>query len=106
MDEKKIEAMYEAVMENNRMLKSARRTAMVGGIIKFIFWIFLLLILPYLTWLYLQPYLDTIMGQYQTLQNQSGVVSTQAADLQEQLNSFGSFDLREIYDKYFAPKAE
>lgn len=88
MDDKKLEEMYELVRENNSMLRSARRAAFVGGIFKFAFWIFVLVVLPYLAWLYLQPYLETIMLQYQQLQNQSGAISAQAQSLQEQLNSF------------------
>ncbi len=88
MDEKKLEEMYQMVRENNGMLKSARRSAFVGGIVKAAWWIAVLVVIPYFTWLYLQPYLDTIMGQYEAIQNQSGMISTQAQDLQ---NQFGGF---------------
>jgi hypothetical protein len=89
MDEKKLEEMYQMVRENNSMLKSARRSAFVGGIIKAVWWVVILVVLPYLTWLYLEPYLSTIMAQYQTLQAQSGAVSGQAAELQKQLDQLG-----------------
>ena len=88
MDEKKLEEMYQATMENNRMLKSARRSAMVGGVVKAVWWVVILIVIPYLTWIYLQPYLDTIMGQYQAVQEKSTTLSTQAQDLQKQIGGF------------------
>ncbi len=103
MDDKKIEEMYQAVMDNNRMLKSARRSAMVGGILKFVFWIFILIILPYFTWLYLQPYLDTIMQQYQTIQGQGAAYNAQAQELQ---GMFDTAQFKDLYDKYFGSSAE
>lgn len=89
MDEKKLDELYRMVKENNSMLHSARRTAFIGGIIKFVWWVAILIVLPYLTWLYLEPYFTTIMAQYQGLQAQSGTVTQQAADLQKQLNELG-----------------
>ncbi|MEK7530442.1 MAG: hypothetical protein AAB573_01105 [Patescibacteria group bacterium] len=77
MDEKKLEEMYEMTKSNNSMLKSMRRTAFVGGIIKFVFYIVILIVLPYYTWLYLQPYLDTVMQQYQQMQGTSDAFKAQ-----------------------------
>ena len=100
MDDKKLEEMYKATMENNQMLRSMRRTAFVGGIVKAIWWIFILIVLPYFTWLYIQPYLDNIMSQYQAVQAQSGALSTQAGNLQKQLNGLGGgFDFQKIYEQ-------
>ena len=88
MDEKKLEEMYELVRQNNSMLKSARRSAFVGGIVKAVWWILILIVLPYFTWIYLQPYLDTIMGQYQTIQDKTGAMTVQAQGIQSQLGGF------------------
>jgi sensor histidine kinase YesM len=85
MDDKKLEEMYDMVRENNSMLKSARRSAFVGGIVKFIFWVVVLVVLPYVTWLYVEPYLNTVMAQYQAVSTQSGNLQNQAAELQKQL---------------------
>jgi capsule polysaccharide export protein KpsE/RkpR len=101
MDEKKLEEMYRATMENNSMLRSMRRQAFVGGIFKFVWWIVILVVLPYLTWLYLEPYLSTILAQYQALQEQSGMVSTQAADLQKQIESLGGgIDFQKLLEQF------
>jgi hypothetical protein len=100
MDDKKLEEMYQMVKENNGMLKSARRTAFVGGIFKFVWWILIIIVLPYFTWLYIQPYLDGALNQYQAVQAQSGAISTQAADLQKQLNGLsGGFDFKKLYQQ-------
>lgn len=86
MDEKKMDELYEMVRENNHMLKSQRRAAFVGSIFKVIWWALILVILPYFTWLYLQPYLDTIMGQYQTVQQKGTAIQDQAQGLQTQIS--------------------
>jgi uncharacterized protein YpmB len=100
MDDKKLEEMYAATMENNRMLKGMRRSAFVGGIVKFVWWIVILIVLPYFTWLYIQPYLENVMSQYQNIQGQAGNVTTQAADLQKQLDALKGFDLQSLYNQF------
>ncbi len=90
MDEKKLEEMYQMVRDNNHMLKSARRSAFIGGIIKAVWWVVILLVLPYLTWLYIEPYFNTALAQYQAVQAQGGEVTAQAAELQKQLNELKS----------------
>ena len=91
MDEQKLEEMYKLTRENHAMLRSMRRSAFIGGAFKLVWWILILVVLPYITWLYLQPYLDTIMAQYQTIQEQSGAFSSQASELQKQMNSIPNF---------------
>lgn len=73
------------------MLKSARRSAFIGNVFSFVWWLLILVVIPYVTWLYLQPYLNTILTQYQTIQEQSGLVSAQAQNVQQQLNQLGGF---------------
>ncbi len=48
-----------------------RRNARIGGILKIVFWILLLVVIPYYAWLYVQPYVQQIQGTYQTVQKQS-----------------------------------
>ena len=85
MDEDKLEKMYQMVRENNSMLKSARRSAFIGGIVKAVWWVVILIVLPYLTWLYIEPYVNTALVQYQAVQQQGGDLQNQAANLQKQL---------------------
>lgn len=88
MDEKKMDELYDLVKENNHMLKSARRSAFVGGIVKAVWWIVILIVLPYLMWLYVEPYLNTAMSQYQAVQLQGGDLQKQLTDLQGQTGGF------------------
>ena len=78
--------MHTPTEENNHMLKGQRRAAFVGNIFKIVWWALILVILPYFTWLYLQPYLDTIMGQYQTVQEKGTAIKTQTQGLQTQIS--------------------
>ena len=75
MDDEKAKEMFEMVKDNNRMLHSMRRSAFVGGIFKAITWIVFLIVIPYFTWLYLEPYLTLITDQYQQIQGQSAEAS-------------------------------
>ncbi|MBY0539286.1 hypothetical protein K2P56_02530 [Patescibacteria group bacterium] len=81
--EDQLKDLYALTKENNRMLKDMRRDAMIGGIIHFVWWVVLVVVLPYLTWLYLQPYLEGIMTAYQTAQGQSAQMSDALSKLQE-----------------------
>jgi len=101
MDDKKLEEMYQMVKENNSMLRSARRSAFIGGIFKIIWWALILVILPYLTWLYIQPYLENVMSQYQNIQGQGAALQNQAGDLQKQIDSLGGVGgLQDLLKKF------
>jgi len=72
MEEKKAlstqEEIYKLAKENNRMLHAMRRDAFVGGIIKFVWWIAILFVIPYILYVvYLQPYLTNIQAAYQNV---------------------------------------
>ena len=86
MDDDKAKEMFEMVKDNNRMLRSMRRNAFIGGILKIIVWVFFLIVIPYVTWLYLQPYFDLILNQYKEVQGQS----EEAKNLIEQFKSAGN----------------
>lgn len=60
---------YRLVKENNRMLKQMRRDAFVKGILALVWWIFILVVLPYLSWLYIQPYLEQVIAAYQGIES-------------------------------------
>lgn len=89
MDEKRLEEMYQMVRENNAMLRSARRSAFIGGVFKFLWWATILVVLPYLTWLYIEPYLSTVTAQYQAIEQKSGQLTSEAAGLMDLLKQFG-----------------
>jgi hypothetical protein len=66
---------YKLVKENNRMLHAMRRDAFIKGILGFIWWVFIIVVLPYLTYLYLKPYLDQIIAAYNQAQGTAHAVS-------------------------------
>ena len=99
MDDKKLEEMYQTTMENNKMLKSMRRSAFIGGIMKAIWWVVILIVLPYLSWIYLQPYLDNIMQQYQNIQGTTQQYSNDANQLKAAFT--GGIDWGALYQQYF-----
>jgi len=94
MDEQKFTEMYELTKENNKMLKSIRRDAFVGGILKAIMWVVFLVVIPYLTWLYIEPYVEGVLETYRNVQDTTTAVSnTTSMDfskVQEFFNQFGS----------------
>ncbi|MBP9748538.1 MAG: hypothetical protein KBD17_02905 [Candidatus Pacebacteria bacterium] len=93
MDEQKLTEMYEFTKENNHMLKAMRRDAFIGGIIKFVIWVALFIVLPYIAWLFIQPYLQGVVDTYQNVQKTTSAVSnTTTANLSkidELLKKFG-----------------
>lgn len=93
MDEQKLSEMYELTKENNHMLKAMRRDAFIGGIVKFIVWVALFIILPYIAWLFIQPYLQGALDTYQNVQKTTSAVSNTTSvnlsKLDELLKKFG-----------------
>jgi uncharacterized membrane protein len=72
-EEKKVlptqDEIYRLVQENNRMLKAMRRGAFVGALFKFVWWILILIIIPYVIYvLCLQPYVESLMNAYQNVE--------------------------------------
>ncbi len=83
-DRELLERTFELARENNHMLHAQRRAAFVGGIIKFVVWFLLLIVIPYYFYvIYMKPYLGEIMNAYQNVQG--------AADKAQALQ--GSFKL-------------
>jgi hypothetical protein len=92
MEDDKAKELLELTRDNNRMLRAMRRSAFIGGIIKFVFYALVLVILPYFTWLYIQPYLDAAMGQYNQIQDKTGALQT--------VGSTNLSDLQALMEKY------
>jgi hypothetical protein len=81
MEEKKLEEMYQMVQDNNRMLRAMRRAAFIGGIVKIVWWVFLLVVFPYVTWIFLQPYLGGALDTYQRVQGQTSAAQATVGGL-------------------------
>lgn len=68
--------LYKLVKENNRMLRAMRRDAFIGGIFKIVWWVLVLVVIPYLIYVwYLQPYLEQALSLYTQAQGQAGQVN-------------------------------
>ena len=81
MDEQTLQEMYRLTKENNKMLHKMRRNAIWGGIIKFIFWMAILLAPLWFYMTYLAPVVDDMMKTVQQIQGTS-------AKAQAQMGSF------------------
>lgn len=80
--------------ENNHMLRAMRRSAMIGGILKFVFWIFIFFVIPYFLWQYLQPYLEEVSKMYQQIHGSAASAQASSdslfAEAQKFFSQFGS----------------
>lgn len=91
-DEPDLDEIYRLAKENNRMLKAMRRDAFVKSILGFVWWILLLVVVPYITWLYLQPYLDQVLAAYRGVEETKSSVDAQLKlipDLSKLFEQFG-----------------
>ena len=88
-----LDEVYKLVKENNKMLRAMRRDAFVGGIFKFIFWIALFFILPYIIYvIYLKPYLSSLEAAYSSFNESANTLSGAAKDLENLQNQIPNFN--------------
>ncbi len=87
-----LDDVYELAKENNRMLHAMRRDAFVGGIIKFVIWIAIFIVIPYVVYVtYLEPQLQGIQSAYQQFNESAGTLSGAANDLEQLKNQVPNF---------------
>jgi hypothetical protein len=104
MSEEEVKALLrqniELTQENNRMLHSIKRMTFWGGVFKYVWWIFFVIVLPLLVYYwYLQPYVEQALKTYQDFQ---GGVS-QAKGYQASLSTNNPLtDLKKLYEQYQA----
>ncbi|OGG45815.1 hypothetical protein A2673_04025 [Candidatus Kaiserbacteria bacterium RIFCSPHIGHO2_01_FULL_50_13] len=82
MEEREDKEVYRLVRDNNRLLRSMRRNAVIWGIIKILLYLGVLVVLP--LWLYatyLAPIAENALGVL-------GQVQGVGAEAQNQLNAF------------------
>ncbi|MEK9176803.1 MAG: hypothetical protein AAB923_00745 [Patescibacteria group bacterium] len=93
-----LDEVYKLTKENNKLLRAMRRDSFVKGVLGFVWWIFILVVVPYFTYLYLKPYFDIIIAQYQQVQGQSA----EAAALIEQFKQAGSGfpDIAKLFQQF------
>ncbi len=97
-----LDEVYKLVKDNNRMLHGMRRDSFIKGVLGFIWWVFIIIVVPYFTYLYFKPYLDIIIAQYQQIQGQSA----EATALIEQLKTAGVGlpDFAKLFQQFFPSK--
>lgn len=87
--EPSLDEIYKLAKDNNRMLRAMRRDAFIGGIVKFVFWIAIFFVLPYILYvLYLQPYLENIQSAYESFNQNAQAVNEAARNVEELKNQF------------------
>lgn len=87
----------ELTQENNRLLRSMRRMAFWGGVLRFVWWALILLVLPFAAYyFYLAPYVTEFMQGVREVQGiRAGFESS---------DPFSS--LREMYEQYRAAQGQ
>ncbi len=88
MDDQKMDQLYELVQENNRMLKAIRRDAFVGGIFKFVWWVIILVVIPYITWLFIQPYVNDVLHTYNSVKTTTNSVQVETNGISSSIQNF------------------
>ena len=88
---------YRLVKENNRLLHKMRRAAVIGGIIKFLLYTGLFIVLPF--WLYmtyLAPIVESMMNAVEQVQGTGAKTQSQLENLQ---NVLSQFDLSQYFGR-------
>ncbi len=80
-----LQEMYRLTKDNNHMLHSMRRRALWGGVIKFIFWVVILIAPLWFYMAYLAPVVDDMMKTVQQIQGTSADAQAQFGGFQEML---------------------
>ncbi|HWO07433.1 MAG TPA: hypothetical protein VNM40_02520 [Candidatus Paceibacterota bacterium] len=89
-DQDKLDEVLRIARENNRMLRSMRRSSFFGAIVKTVLWV-ALIIVP--LWFYLQyiaPVMESMLQTYQQLQGTSAQAQAQFGELNRYLQQFQS----------------
>lgn len=94
-----LDELYKLVKQNNKMLKRMRRDAFVGGILKFVWWAAILIVIPYLIYVfYLQPYVLQLQSLYNTVNESAGQINDATNQIEEVRNSIPNF--QDILDRF------
>ena len=88
MEESEVKTILKLVKENNRLLRKMRRNAIIGNILRIIWWSVLIGLPIILYYYFLQPYVGQFMEAYQGFQG--GVDNLQ--NIGDQLPSIPGLD--------------
>lgn len=90
MDDQKLDELLRLTKENNHILRSMRRNAWIGGILKFIIYALLVVVIP--LWLYatyLAPVLESTLETMNKIQGTGANAQAQFSDFQNLLKQYG-----------------
>lgn len=89
---------YRLVKENNHMLKAMRRSAFIGGILKILFWVLILFVIPYITYVvYLKPLIDQITPVAAQMQQNAETINATVS---------GFPDIAKFFEQFMGGSAE
>lgn len=95
-DADKLDDLLRLTRENNRMLHSMRRNAFIGGLLRFVVWVALLVIPLWLYMQYVAPVMQSTMAAMQQIQGSGAAAQAQFSGMQD------AFDrLRAQFPQYF-----
>lgn len=80
-EKQELDEIRRVTLENNRILHAMRRNAFWGGLIKFLFYIFVLVVAP--LWIYTTYLQPLVQNMQQTLGWEGGSAQVQFGNLQE-----------------------
>ena len=91
MDEAHLEEMYKMVEENNSILRGMRRSALMSGFFKFLFWAAIVAAI-YFAWQdYIHPVVNQASQTYQSAQSQMQATQQSLQGVQQAASSTQSF---------------
>lgn len=89
-EQDKIDELLRLTRDNNRILRSMRRSAWLGGIFKLILWVGFFLIPLWLYLQYLAPALEGVLETYKQVQGTSAAAEVQVGKLNDYLKQIQS----------------
>ncbi len=86
--EEMIREAYRLSKDNNRMLRGMRRNAMIGGFIRFLFWIAVVIVPLWFYMTYLAPVMQQVTNQMQAMANTGNKASVDLNSAMQKLKDF------------------
>ena len=85
LDRTQLEQVLRLTKDNNRMLRAIRRDAFIGGVVKLLVWIALIVVPLWFYLNYLAPVVNSALETMQQVQQVQGSATAQFSELNETL---------------------
>ena len=95
-DADKLDDLLRLTRENNRMLHAMRRNAFIGGLLRFVVWVALLVIPLWLYMHYVAPVMESTLNAMQQIQGGSAAAQAQFDGMQAAVEK-----IRAQFPQYF-----